>query len=229
MSKIVSGFDAEDGSGTPRRDFLRTVALTPGLAAEGEQATPPAEAPKPVPLRVSPDPRVFRGAQLQMLAFPLGGVGAGSISLGGRGQLRDWEIFNRPDKGNSPTLRIPLDLGATGHAQDPSRRVLEARIAAAVRRVVSGLGRRTRPDCRGCDGAPSPANSRWRASTSTTPRSAGQGFARSVHPLRSRSKPTIPDFPWPCCATGFSNPAAAPGRRRIAFSFGQSRGHAGPR
>jgi uncharacterized protein (DUF608 family) len=39
-----------------------------------------------------------------MLAFPLGGIGTGSISLGGRGQLRDWEIYNRPDKGRAPQM-----------------------------------------------------------------------------------------------------------------------------
>ncbi len=32
------------------------------------------------------------------VAFPLGGLGTGTVSLGGRGDLRDWEIFNRPAK-----------------------------------------------------------------------------------------------------------------------------------
>ena len=32
------------------------------------------------------------------MAFPLGGIGTGTVSLGGRGELRDWEIFNRPAK-----------------------------------------------------------------------------------------------------------------------------------
>jgi non-lysosomal glucosylceramidase len=43
--------------------------------------------------------RVFTGEQLSEVAFPLGGIGTGTVSLGGRGQLRDWEIFNRPGKG----------------------------------------------------------------------------------------------------------------------------------
>lgn len=43
--------------------------------------------------------RVFTGQELSEVAFPLGGIGAGTVSLGGRGQLRDWEIFNRPGKG----------------------------------------------------------------------------------------------------------------------------------
>jgi uncharacterized protein (DUF608 family) len=41
----------------------------------------------------------YSGRNLDEIAFPLGGIGAGSISLGGWGQLRDWEIMNRPAKG----------------------------------------------------------------------------------------------------------------------------------
>jgi hypothetical protein len=41
--------------------------------------------------------RSFTGAQLGEIAFPLGGIGTGTVSLGGRGDLRDWEIFNRPN------------------------------------------------------------------------------------------------------------------------------------
>jgi non-lysosomal glucosylceramidase len=44
-------------------------------------------------------PRRYRGRELDNLAFPLGGIGTGSISLGGWGQLRDFEIFNKPHKG----------------------------------------------------------------------------------------------------------------------------------
>jgi non-lysosomal glucosylceramidase len=38
-------------------------------------------------------------AQHDALAFPLGGIGTGNVSLGACGDLRDWEIFNRPGKG----------------------------------------------------------------------------------------------------------------------------------
>ena len=43
--------------------------------------------------------KTFRGRNLDHIAFPLGGIGTGTISLGGWGQLRDWEILNRPAKG----------------------------------------------------------------------------------------------------------------------------------
>jgi len=40
---------------------------------------------------------------LAKIALPLGGIGTGTVSLGGRGDLRDWEIMNRPAKGFVPT------------------------------------------------------------------------------------------------------------------------------
>ncbi len=36
------------------------------------------------------------------IALGLGGIGTGTVSLGGRGDLRDWEIVNRPAKGFTP-------------------------------------------------------------------------------------------------------------------------------
>ena len=38
---------------------------------------------------------------LQQIALPLGGIGTGTVSLGGRGELRDWAIMNVPGIGNS--------------------------------------------------------------------------------------------------------------------------------
>ena len=43
----------------------------------------------------------YEGSQLQQIALPLGGIGTGTVSLGGRGELRDWEIMNVPGKGYS--------------------------------------------------------------------------------------------------------------------------------
>ena len=34
-------------------------------------------------------------------AFLLGGIGTGNVSLGARGELKDWELFNTPGKGNT--------------------------------------------------------------------------------------------------------------------------------
>lgn len=43
---------------------------------------------------------VYQGAKLKEISFPLGGIGSGSVGLGGNGRLLDWEIFNRPNKGS---------------------------------------------------------------------------------------------------------------------------------
>jgi uncharacterized protein (DUF608 family) len=46
--------------------------------------------------------RTYELDSLARIALPLGGIGTGTISLGGRGDLRDWEITNRPGKGFAP-------------------------------------------------------------------------------------------------------------------------------
>jgi uncharacterized protein (DUF608 family) len=58
------------------------------------------------------------------LAFPLGGIGTGSISLGGWGQLRDFEIFNRPSKGLSFQMSF-FTLFAQAEGEDAVTRVLQ--------------------------------------------------------------------------------------------------------
>lgn len=40
----------------------------------------------------------YDGDHLYQIALPLGGIGTGTVSLGGRGELRDWEIMNVPAK-----------------------------------------------------------------------------------------------------------------------------------
>jgi hypothetical protein len=87
---------------TKRRTFLKQVTLA-GAATQAAAQTPAPAAPAPPAAPEIAFPRVFTGRHLTAIAFPLGGVCAGCVSLGGRGQLRDWEIFNRPDKGNAPS------------------------------------------------------------------------------------------------------------------------------
>jgi len=69
--------------------------------------------------------RTFEGRKLDQVAFPLGGIGTGTVSLSGRGELRDWEIFNRPNKGK----KLPYTFVAiyTKSESGPSvAKVLEA-------------------------------------------------------------------------------------------------------
>ena len=48
--------------------------------------------------------RYYDQAHLARIALPLGGIGTGTVSLSGRGALRDWEIMNRPAKGFVPSV-----------------------------------------------------------------------------------------------------------------------------
>jgi uncharacterized protein (DUF608 family) len=119
-------------AGLNRRNFIKTAAGAVGavsqaasLGALGQGVRETEEQAK-----ATPDvdyPRRFSGRQLQMISFPLGGVGAGSIGLGGRGQLHHWEIFNRPNKGYRPTYAFPSIWVQAGGGK-PIVRVLESRI-----------------------------------------------------------------------------------------------------
>ena len=66
---------------------------------------------------------------LARIALPLGGIGTGTVSLGGRGDLRDWELMNRPAKGFIPgrDTRCPpaFTLYARTEGGDAVTRLLE--------------------------------------------------------------------------------------------------------
>ncbi len=130
-----------------RRDFLRTIgAATVSLAVPGSTQPLLAEGAVLNPETKTGDesgstdnlsaaagaahigyPRSFTGRQLARISFPLGGIGTGGIGLGGRGNLMDWEIFNRPDVGNSPQYAFPSIWAKVGGVT-PVSRVLERRL-----------------------------------------------------------------------------------------------------
>ena len=84
---------------------------------------------KPIPysreeLRAPGPPRSYRGDALREIAYPLGGIGTGCVSLAGNGSLRDWEIFGRPAKGQ----RLPGSFCAVWvkpQGRPPQARVLK--------------------------------------------------------------------------------------------------------
>ncbi|HEV2352034.1 MAG TPA: GH116 family glycosyl-hydrolase [Terriglobia bacterium] len=140
-----------------RREFLKKVTAGGALlgsakvaAAAGKQSagapgkkagrSGPASAPSGSRIDF---PRSFTGRHLKMIGFPLGGIGTGVISLGGRGQLRDWEIFNRPDTGNFPEYCFPAIWAQSGSGK-PVARILESRIQYPYE-GADGLGARNAP------------------------------------------------------------------------------------
>ena len=42
----------------------------------------------------------YTGKKTTEISFPLGGIGSGCVGIGGDGRFKDWEIFNRPNKGS---------------------------------------------------------------------------------------------------------------------------------
>jgi uncharacterized protein (DUF608 family) len=142
---------------TDRRDFLKSVGiagaaslLAEPVAAAQSQVAGAANRPSPAAIPIS-YPRVFTGSALQMISFPLGGVGAGSLGLGGRGQLRDWEIFNRADIGNSPPYAFP-SVWIEQPGSTPVAHVLEARIEPPYQ-GQDGLGSQNVPGLSRLEGA----------------------------------------------------------------------------
>lgn len=130
----------------PRRSFLKGALGAVGIAAQGVQL--PAlgqekgggkqggdhhEGQRSEHARETAShaeiayPRRFEHRQLKMISFPLGGVCAGSIGLGGRGQLCNWEIFNRPNKGYAPAYCFPAIWAQVGSGK-PVAHVLESQL-----------------------------------------------------------------------------------------------------
>ena len=140
----------------PRRDFLKQAAGVIGattqagswtgvMGAEETQARQTHLDPAPSQTEIS-YPRIFEGRQLKMISFPLGGVAAGSLGLGGRGQLRDWEIFNRPNQGGSfrsldtPSHTFGNNMAAANMNRQ-SRAFACTFVPSTPIRSMSGIGR----------------------------------------------------------------------------------------
>ncbi|MGO8785975.1 MAG: GH116 family glycosyl-hydrolase [Terriglobia bacterium] len=218
------------GRGFARRDFLKEVAAggalastlgTPASAGQSNKAsaTSAGGAAEKSSSPASPIdyPRTFTGRSLKMIAFPLGGIGTGTISLGGRGQLRDWEIFNRPDKGNELDYAFP-SIWAKVEGHEPVVRVLESRLQPPYERTESGLGSDNAP------GLPRLADATF---TGAYP-FARIAFADPHLPVKVRLEAFNPLVPldvdasgWPVAVLRYtiSNANTAPARAGVAWSI----------
>ncbi len=125
--------DDSAGTGLDRRDFVRVAGLgTAGLVG-GARAETAGAAGSRAAAAVLADPawpslRHYPQDRLARIALPLGGIGTGTVSLGGRGDLRDWEIMNRPAKGFVPSgggASPFFALFARAAGESPVCRILE--------------------------------------------------------------------------------------------------------
>jgi non-lysosomal glucosylceramidase len=73
----------------------------------------------------------YEDDHLARVALPIGGIGTGTISLGGRGDLRDWEVVNRPAKGFAPSPAF-FALWTRPEGGEPVTRALEGPLDPAL-------------------------------------------------------------------------------------------------
>ncbi len=106
-----------------RRDFLKAASIAPIalMSASRTVMAGPFEspsAPRQDDKRLDPawvksltdtgKPTIYKGADLEKIGMPVGGIGAGQLYLGGDGKLWHWDIFN-----------IPHGTGDGGYARPP--------------------------------------------------------------------------------------------------------------
>src|ERR1035438_6483634 len=108
----IEKLPASDSRSFDRRRFLKTSALTAaGLAClrlplmAGPFTREDFDQLVPADKKLSPDwvkslfargeAAVYRGAELEKIGMPIGGICAGQLYLGGDGRLWHWDIFNQ--------------------------------------------------------------------------------------------------------------------------------------
>ena len=133
-----------------RREFVRAsvgtlgaLAAAASLSRGASERAPNAESAAPR----GPD-ATFSGEHLDQVAFPMGGIGAGTICLEGTGALTNVSVRNKPAVQNQPGLFAAISLGGPGNlarvveGQVPRWKLYERRHAATGNAPMgSGLPR----------------------------------------------------------------------------------------
>ena len=115
-------------AGMPRREFLRTSAISVG--AVGSITTEAAQLPNTQRVQPGPQRRRYNGSYsgeyLNRVAFPMGGIGAGMICLEGTGALSHFSLRNRPEVFNEPCTFAAVSI----KGESKFARVLEGPVPA---------------------------------------------------------------------------------------------------
>jgi non-lysosomal glucosylceramidase len=67
----------------------------------------------------------YSGEALRNIFYPLGGIGTGNILLGGRGNILEFEIFNRAQRDELPPYMTLFSIWYREEGEDPGAMVLE--------------------------------------------------------------------------------------------------------
>ncbi|MBV6457651.1 MAG: hypothetical protein HONBIEJF_00768 [Fimbriimonadaceae bacterium] len=112
------------GSSMTRRDLLKvsgSAVLAAGVPAIVKADRPPQRRPN---LMERGSPEVYSGEELKYIGMPIGGCFAGTVYLGGDGQLWNWDIFNEGkfgavDRQNVMYMGESLHAGGGANYVDP--------------------------------------------------------------------------------------------------------------
>jgi non-lysosomal glucosylceramidase len=90
-----------------RRKFIENISTAAGLIVTSPKLIEKLQLQelstiKPKSILPWPVLKKYDQEHTYKIALPIGGIGTGTISIGGRGNLQDFEIMNRPAKGYNP-------------------------------------------------------------------------------------------------------------------------------
>jgi non-lysosomal glucosylceramidase len=143
------------GDRPTRRDVLRAAALIPGLRfmagpfrqADFEKLVPADKKLDPdwvKSLTARGERAVWRGAEIEKIGMPVGGICSGQLYLGGDGKLWHWDLFNKQIGTGDGHYRSPMKPSS------PLDQGFALRVRSGDKAVVKSLDRRGFADVRFC-------------------------------------------------------------------------------